>query len=219
MARRGDTRRFGRGKSPKSFRAIVRCYHCGGEGHRAAECVSTMPEGHRRDGQQGRRILCNRCGAFGHEARGCRSTLRNQQISRSGPAGGKVSGPQLGVGCAVHVKKELPQAKLMKDDELLELKSGKKIKVLNGACMDAEMTEGMEGMPVVTGKVGDQCIKVLRDTGCNGVIIRRDFVSQEELTEHEGYMMTVDRTLKKAAMARIKVDTPYFVGEVDALCL
>ena len=32
-------------------------------------------------------------------------------------------------------------------------------------------------------------------------------------------MVTVDRTLKKAPMARIKVDTPYFVWEVDALCL
>ena len=41
----------------------------------------------------------------------------------------------------------------MKDDDLLELKSGEKIKVLNGACMSAEM---MEGMPVVTGKVGDR---------------------------------------------------------------
>ena len=31
-------------------------------------------------------------------------------------------------------------------------------------------------------------------------------------------MMIVDETLKKAPMAKIKVDTPYFVGEVDALC-
>ena len=62
-------------------------------------------------------------------------------------------------------------------------------------------------------------VAVLRDTGCNGVIIRRDLVSQKEPTENEGYMMTVDRTLKKAPKARIKVDTPYFVGEVDALCL
>ena len=59
----------------------------------------------------------------------------------------------------------------MEDDDLLELKLGEKIKVLNGACMDAKMTEGM---PVVTGKIGDRCEEVLRDTGCNGVIIRRD---------------------------------------------
>ena len=98
---------------------------------------------------------------------------------------------------------------LMEDDDLLELMSREKIKVLNGACMGAEMTEGM---PVVTGKVGDKCVEVLRDTGCNGVIIKRDLFSQKKLTENEGYVMTVVRTLKKAPMARIKVDTPYFLG-------
>ena len=82
--------------------------------------------------------------------------------------------------------------------------------------MGAEMTEGM---PVVTGKVDDRCVEVLRDTGCNGVIVRRDLVSQKELTENEGYMVTVYRTLKKAPMVRIKVDAPYFVGEADAMRL
>ena len=82
----------------------------------------------------------------------------------------------------------------MEDDDLLELKSGEKIKVLNGAWIGAEMTEGM---PVVTRKLGDRCEEVLRDTGCNGVIIRRDLVSQKQLSENEGYMITVDQTLKK----------------------
>ena len=48
--------------------------------------------------------------------------------------------------------------------------------------MVAEMTEGM---PVVTGKVGDRCVEVLRETGCNGVIIRRDLVGQKKHTENE----------------------------------
>ena len=84
----------------------------------------------------------------------------------------------------MRVRKELPQAKLMENDDFLELKSREKIKVLNGACRDPEMTEDM---PVFTGKVGNKCVKVLRDTDCNGVIIRRDFVSQKELTENEEY--------------------------------
>ena len=109
MARRGDTRRFGKGKSPESFRAAVRCHRCGGEGHRAAECVFRIPEGHRRDGQQERKIPCYKCGAFGHEARDCCSTLRNQQASHSGPTGGRPSRPPQQVGCAVPVRKELPQ--------------------------------------------------------------------------------------------------------------
>ena len=56
IARRGDTRGFEKEKSPESFRAIVRCNRCGGEGHRAAECVSRMPGWHRRDGQEGKKF-------------------------------------------------------------------------------------------------------------------------------------------------------------------
>ena len=173
MARRGNTRGFGRGRSPESFRAVARCYRCGGEGHRAAECVFRLLEGHRRDGQQGRRISCNRCGAFEHEARDCPSTLRNQQTSGSGPTGGKPSGPPERVRCALRVRNESPQDRLTEDGDLLGLNSGETIKVLNGACMDAETTKGV---PVVTGKVGNKCVEVLRDTGCNGVMIRKDLV-------------------------------------------
>ena len=50
MARRGDAREFGRGKSPEC------CCRWGDEGHRATVCIG-MPEGHCRDGQQRRRIL------------------------------------------------------------------------------------------------------------------------------------------------------------------
>ena len=31
--------------------------------------------------------------------------------------------------------------------------------------------------------------------------------------------MTVDRTIKRAPMAKIEVDTPFYVGTVEALCL
>ena len=31
--------------------------------------------------------------------------------------------------------------------------------------------------------------------------------------------MTVDRTIKRASMAKVEVDTPFYVGTVEALCL
>ena len=49
--------------------------------------------------------------------------------------------------------------------ETLELKSGEKIKVLNGACM----AEIKNNVPVLSGKVGGKKVEVLRDTGCSGV--------------------------------------------------
>ena len=56
--------------------------------------------------------------------------------------------------------------------ETLELKSGEKIKVLNGA----GMVEINDDLPVLSGKVGDKKVEVLRDIGWSGVIIRRELL-------------------------------------------
>ena len=62
-------------------------------------------------------------------------------------------------------------------------------------------------------------MEVLRDTGCNGVIIRRELVDETDFTGEMGHIMTVDRTLKRTPMAKVEVDTPFYVGAVEALCL
>ena len=99
--------------------------------------------------------------------------------------------------------------------ETLELKFGEKIKVLNGACM-AEMKDNL---PVFSGEVGGKKMEVLRDTGCSGVIIRRELVDEADFTGKMGHIMTVDRTFKRAPMAKVEVDTLFYVGTVEALCL
>ena len=88
----------------------------------------------------------------------------------------------------------------------MELKSGEKIKVvLNGACLT---NENKKYMPLATGKMGEDVVQVLRDTGCNGVIVRRELVKEYDFTGSMGYVMAIDRTLNEAPIAEIKVDTP-----------
>ena len=99
--------------------------------------------------------------------------------------------------------------------EMLDLKSGEKIKALNGACM----AEIKDNLPVLSGKVGDKKVEVLRDTGCSGVIIRRELVDEMDFTGEIEHIMTVDRTIKRAPTAKVEVDTPFYVGTVEALCL
>ena len=74
-------------------------------------------------------------------------------------------------------------------------------------------------MPLATGKVGENVVEVLRDTGSNDVIVRRELMKKDDFTGSMGYVMAIDRTLKKASIAEIKVDTPYYTGVTQALCL
>ena len=55
----------------------------------------------------------------------------------------------------------------------LELKIGEKIKVLNGACREAEIKDNL---PVMSGKMGNKNVEVLRDSGYNGVTVKRKLV-------------------------------------------
>ena len=59
----------------------------------------------------------------------------------------------------------------------------------------------------------------MRDTGCSGVIVKRELVAEEQLTGKVGYIMTVAHTLLKAPFANVEINTPYFSGTVEALCL
>ena len=102
--------------------------------------------------------------------------------------------------------------------ETLELKSGEKIKVLNGECIEC-MVEIKDNLPVLSSKVGGTKVEVLQDTRCSGVIIRRQLVDEADFSGEMGHIMTVDRTLKRAPRAKVQVDTPFYVGTVEALCL
>ena len=74
-------------------------------------------------------------------------------------------------------------------------------------------------MPLATGKVGENEVEVLRNTGCNGIIVRRELVKKDDFTGSMDYVTTIDRTLKEASIAELKVDTPYYTGVTQAICL
>ena len=43
----------------------------------------------------------------------------------------------------------------------------------------------INGLPVTKEFVGDTSVSVLRDTGCNGVIVKKDLISDEQFTGEE----------------------------------
>lgn len=72
---------------------------------------------------------------------------------------------------------------------------------------------------VVDGLVGEQTVKVLRDSGCDGVVIKKSLVKESQLTGATKTCLLIDRTVRRFPIAKIEIDTPYFVGEVSALCV
>ena len=104
-----------------------------------------------------------------------------------------------------------------KNKKYIELKSGEKIKVLhNGTCLS---NVNIKCMPLATRKVGENVVEVLPDTGCNGVVVRRVLMKEDDFTGNMGYVVAIDQTLKEAPIAEIEVDMPYYMGVTQATCL
>ena len=78
---------------------------------------------------------------------------------------------------------------------------------------------GELNLPIVRGLVGDKTVDVLRDTDCEGVVVRRGLVDDDQLTGKYCLIVRIDNTVLLAEKARIQVKTPYLSGEVEALCI
>ena len=63
----------------------------------------------------------------------------------------------------------------------------------------------INGLPGTKGFVGDTSVSVLRDTGCNGVIVKKDLISDEQFTGEEGTLKTVGLRKSKAPVAKVTI--------------
>ncbi len=74
-------------------------------------------------------------------------------------------------------------------------------------------------MPVHEGLEGSTNVHVLRDTGCSSAAIRESLVSPEQMLEREHLCVLLDGTVRRFRMANIEVDTPFYTGEIEAMCM
>lgn len=83
------------------------------------------------------------------------------------------------------------------------------------------MTAALENMPTCDDRLNEHLVSVLRDTGCNGVVVRKDLICDSQLTGKCRECVLVDGNKIKVPVAclSINIDTPYFIGEVGAWCL
>ena len=73
-------------------------------------------------------------------------------------------------------------------------------------------------MSVLLGRVSNGQVAGLRDSGCSGAIVNVQFVEKEQYLGKDGYMI-IDKTIRKAPLARITVGTQFYKGDIQAMCL
>ena len=185
----------------------IRCYRCGSRGHRTVNCQAQTAN------------RCYSCGKQGQEARNCRSNSpKSAPQSNACRPGHK---RQLSAGCLVQTPslQASPEEiqSCIENDHLL-LACGKKVPLLRDACVQP-LSGARSKIPVFKGRVAGKTVNILRDTGCSGIVVKTNLVTEEKYKGYFSFMPLVAKTVKKVPIARFTVDTPYLSGEVEAQCL
>ena len=105
------------------------------------------------------------------------------------------------------------------EDGKLRLADGDEIPVLLGACKSGVQMPKRNNLPVSEGYVGGKKVTVLRDTGCTSAVVRRSLVTMDQMTDKKWLCALIDRTIRRLPVAKLQVDTPYYKGELYAMCV
>ena len=95
--------------------------------------------------------------------------------------------------------------------EMALMKTGNQVRVSSAASLSEVNT--------VQGMLGKETVEVLRDNGCSGVIVKKILVPGEAYTRRNQTMVMADCTSRVLPEAKVSIDTPYYKGDVLALCL
>ena len=74
-------------------------------------------------------------------------------------------------------------------------------------------------LPTAIGTVNGKEVRVLRDTGCTGVVVRRSLVSDGQMLNKQSGVTLINNYKQRCPVAHIKIDSPFFRGTTDALCI
>ena len=105
------------------------------------------------------------------------------------------------------------------EDGKLRLADGAEIPILLGVCKSGAQMPKKNNLPVSEGYVGDKKVTVLCDTGCTSAVVRRSLVTIDQMTDKKWSCALIDRTIRSLPVAKFQVDTPYYKGELYAMCV
>lgn len=177
----------------KTSRLDNRCYLCDKKGHRAAECWSRTRRNSTANGSYGEELYSN---------------------GAKNPSGEVNSREAL---CLI--SEDRAGAEAAHDSGYVMLGDGEKVPVISTTVSPGIRPGTSDNLPLVQGLLNKCPVTVLRDTGCDTVIVRQALVPREKLTGTYRPVLLMDRTLRYLPEATVFLDTPFFVGEVRAQCM
>ena len=74
-------------------------------------------------------------------------------------------------------------------------------------------------LPTVVGTVNGKEVRVLRDTDCTGVVVRRSLVSDVQMLNKQSGVTLINNYKQRCPVACINIDCPFFRGTTHALCI
>ena len=104
------------------------------------------------------------------------------------------------------------------DLRYFEDKGGKKYQVKEIVALASEQNKGMiTALGRVSGRPGT--IEVLRDSGCSTMVIREDLCDPRDFTGETRGCVMMDGRVIEVPVVKKKVDTPYYIGEVEGVAM
>ncbi|XP_062572173.1 uncharacterized protein LOC134234132, partial [Saccostrea cucullata] len=147
---------------------------------------------------------CYICGKQGHIAPQCHKSK------------GKISGALVHKDERRDVDKtpENCSAFVCSENSVLYSQVCDKSTILTSACHSTR-----KPMPLSAGYVDGQPVTLLRDSGCQNIVVRRSLVKDESLTGKSETCILADNTKRVVPLAKVCIDSPYVKGEFEVWCM
>ncbi|XP_071499059.1 uncharacterized protein [Diadema antillarum] len=171
---------------------------------------------------------CYMCGNPNHMRRDC--PMLSRPASAQGLMGaGEGTAPKVDMNVANEVSRGEPEpgvvgstAGCLPIERVVDDFEDVKVKVVDRVGMAYNDVAAMVNrMPVVSGRLmpDNTPVSVLRDTGCSTCVVKEKLVRNDQLTGQHQAVRLIDGTVRRFPVAKVAVDSPYFEGEVEAVCM